>query len=420
MALPHPELDGDLAPLFARIEAEVRQALESALDLERGGAGPQAFGALAPPDPRPSLRDVLSPASAELRHALRVAIVATLAQLLATAIHLERSYWVTVTAIIVLQPHAVNTVRRALQRVGGTVIGGIVAALIARFAHRGLLLVPLLFAMASVGVALRRINYAVFAALVTPVFVLLAEVNAGSAHLTRVRILDTLLGGALALLGAMTLWPTRDLDRMPSLIAAVLRANQAYLDAILRRQEPALVVAARRRIGLATANAEAALQRLIGEAAPAARVQPLMTLVAYARRLSASITALGSALPDAAHAAPLEQALRTLAEAAEAGEPPPPLPPLDEGAAPEPAQRLGRQLRVSSPRSPASPDNVRRHAHRPAARRRRLRQRAATARRSRPAGTAAGGGDPFSHRGGNAGARRISRRGCCRPPRRWA
>ncbi len=346
LGLPEPAVDGDLAPLFARVEAEVRLGLESTLALDRGGVGPQAFGAIAPPDPLPSLRDVLSPASAELRHALRVAIVATAAQLLATAIHLERSYWVTVTAIIVLQPHAVATVRRAVQRVGGTVIGGIAAALIARFVHRGPVLVPLLFVMASVGVALRRINYAVFAALVTPVFVLLAEVNAGSAHLTRVRILDTLLGGALALFGAMTLWPTRDLERMPALIAAVLRANQAYLEAILRRQEPAAVVAARRRIGLATANAEAALQRLIGEAPPAGRVQPLMTLVAYARRLSASITALGSALPDPAHAAPLEQALRTLADAAQAGEPPPPLPPLDEPTAPEPAQRLGRQLRV--------------------------------------------------------------------------
>ena len=346
LELPHSALDDDLAPLFARVETEVRQALESAQDLEQGGADAKAFRALASPDPRPSLRDVLSPQSAELRHALRVALVATAAQLLATALHLERSYWVTLTAIIVLQPHAVNTVRRALQRVGGTVIGGIVAALIARFAHRGLVLVPLLFAMASVGVALRKINYAVFAALVTPVFVLLAESNAGSAHLTRVRILDTLLGGGLALLGAMALWPTRDLDRMPSLIAGVLRANQEYLDAILRRQPPASAAAARRRIGLATANAEAALQRLIGEAAPASRVQPLMTLVAYARRLSASITALGSEPPDAADAAPLEQALRALADAAQAGEAPPPLPPFAETTAPEPAQRLGRQLRV--------------------------------------------------------------------------
>ena len=346
LAADPPLTDPDLAPLFSRVRVEVRQALESALALERGGAGPQPPGALAPPDQPTSLRDVLSPASAELRHALRVAIVATAAQLLSSALGLERSYWVTLNAVIVLQPHAGATVKRALQRVGGTVIGGIVAALIARFVRQPAALVLLLFALAWGAAAVRRVNYAWFATLVTPVFVLLAEVNAGNAHLTRVRILDTLLGGALALLGALLLWPTRDLARMPSLIAAVLQANRDYLETVLRRGSAAELVTARRRVGLTTANAEAALQRLIGEAPPAGVVEPLMALVAYARRLSASITALGSSLPDAAHAAPLQAALGALADAAQAGVPPPPLPPLDERTAPEPAQRLARQLRV--------------------------------------------------------------------------
>jgi len=338
--------DDEFSPLFARLGAEIRQAQESVLALQEGGAGPAEPDALAPPDALPSLRDVLSPASSELRHALRVAIVATFAQLLANALHLERSYWVTVTAIIVLQPHAVATVRRALQRVGGTVIGGSVAALIARTVHRGPLLVSLLFLMASTGVALRRINYAVFAALVTPVFVLLAEANAGSAHLTRVRILDTLLGGALALAGALLLWPTRELERMPALIGRALRASADYLDAVLQQAPAAALVTARRRIGLATANAEAALQRLIGEAPPAALVEPMMALVAYPRRLSASITALGTAPPDPGTAAALSRSLRTLADAAEAGVVPAELPKLDERVAPEPARRLARQLRV--------------------------------------------------------------------------
>ena len=193
---------------------------------------------------------------------------------------------------------------------------------------------------------MRRINYAVFAALVTPVFVILAEMNASGLHLTEARILDTLLGGGLGLAGALILWPARDLERMPALIAEVLRANRSYLQAVLRRDGPAAIVAARRRVGLATANAEAALQRLIGEAPPAARVEPLMALVAYARRLSASITALGASPPDPALGGRLDETLGVLADAAEAGSPPPPLLPLDESAMPEPAQRLARQLRV--------------------------------------------------------------------------
>ena len=201
-------------------------------------------------------------------------------------------------------------------------------------------------ALAWIAVAVRRMNYALFAALVTPVFVLLAETNAGAGHLTRVRILDTLLGGTLALAGAIALWPTRDLDRMPALIAAILRADRVYLDAVLHGQGPAGTVAARRRVGLATANAEAALQRLIAEALPPARVETLMALVAYGRRLSASITAVGAAPPSPQYAAQLEGILDALADAAQSGAPPPPVPPLDNPAEPEPAQRLARQLRV--------------------------------------------------------------------------
>ncbi len=347
-AVVAPRFDASLNPavLFSRVEDEIRQALHSVEALRRGGPGPRQHEALSFPEEAPSLRDAFAKGSTELHHALRVALVATLAQLLATALRLERSYWVTVTVVLVLQPHAIATVRRALQRAGGTVIGGLIAALIARHLREPLALGGVLFALAWIAVAVRRMNYALFATLVTPVFVLLAETNAGAGHLTRVRILDTLLGGALALAGAIALWPTRDLDRMPALIAAILRADRVYLDAVLHGQGPGGTVAARRRVGLATANAEAALQRLIAEALPPARVEPLMALVAYGRRLSASITAVGAAPPSPQYAARLEGILDALADAAQSGAPPPPVPPLDNPAEPEPAQRLARQLRV--------------------------------------------------------------------------
>jgi uncharacterized membrane protein YccC len=347
-AVVAPRFDASLNPavLFSRVEDEIQQALHSVEALRRGGPGPRQHEALSFPEEAPSLRDAFAKGSTELHHALRVALVATLAQLLATALRLERSYWVTVTVVLVLQPHAIATVRRALQRAGGTVIGGLIAALIARHLREPLALGGVLFALAWIAVAVRRMNYALFATLVTPVFVLLAETNAGAGHLTRVRILDTLLGGALALAGAIALWPTRDLDRMPTLIAAILRADRVYLDAVLHGQGPAGTVAARRRVGLATANAEAALQRLIAEALPPARVEPLMALVAYGRRLSASITAVGAAPPSPQYAARLEGILDALADAAQSGAPPPPVPPLDNPAEPEPAQRLARQLRV--------------------------------------------------------------------------
>jgi len=71
-----------------------------------------------------------------------------------------------------------------------------------------------------------------------------------------------------------------------------------------------------------------------------------MALVAYARRLSASITALGSARVPPEDAERLVNTLGELADAAESGRPPPPLTPMEDRTAPEPSQRLARQLRV--------------------------------------------------------------------------
>jgi uncharacterized membrane protein YccC len=338
--------DGELAALFSRVTAETRQAWESAHALQHGGAASHHPGLLPARDEWPSLRDALAPQSLELQHSLRVAIVATVAALVAAALQIRRSYWVTITVVIILQPHSIATVRRALQRVGGTVIGGVVASLMARAVHQRFWLGPLLFAFAFVGVAIRRINYALFAALVTPVFVILAEMNARGAHLIQERILDTLLGGTLALAGALLLWPHRDLDRLPSLIGAVLRADRAYLESILRGESPATAAAARRRVGLETANAEAALQRLIGEAPPAGEVESWMASIAYARRLSASITGLATARVSREQGQRLIEALASLATAAESRQPPPELADIEDPRMPEAALRLARQLRV--------------------------------------------------------------------------
>jgi uncharacterized membrane protein YccC len=343
---PLPAARAGERAVIDRLRAAVVQARQAALALEHGGEAPAIAGEPPAPMHRPSVRDVLAPKSTEFQHSLRVAIVTTVASVLAAALHFQRSYWVTLSAILVLQPHGVATVRRALQRVGGTVVGGIFAALIARLVHDRLVLVPILFFTAWAAVAVRRINYAAFATLVTPAFVLLAEAGAGGPHLTRTRIVDTLLGGALALLGALTLWPTRELERMPALIAAVLHADGDYLAAVSGHEPDLALVAARRRVGLAASNAEAALQRLLGETHPSARVEAVMALLAYARRISASITSLRDAPlpPDAAIR--LRETLAKLATAAEGPTVPPPLPSIDGATLPEPAQRLLRQLHV--------------------------------------------------------------------------
>jgi uncharacterized membrane protein YccC len=153
------------------------------------------------------LRPHLRASSPLFRHAIRLAIAATAAQALVFALHITRGYWLTLTVVIILQPVASATFERAAARVVGTVLGGIVAATINAIAHRPIAAAAFIVPLTVLTVAVRPLSYTYFTLFLTPLFVLVAESSSGDWHLAELRILNTLLGGALALLSAAILWP---------------------------------------------------------------------------------------------------------------------------------------------------------------------------------------------------------------------
>jgi uncharacterized membrane protein YccC len=245
------------------------------------------------------LRSVLALDSLVLRHALRVAIVTAAAVWLAGALHLARGYWVTVTAVIILQPYTGATTQRAVQRVIGTVLGGILTAGLGALFHDIRAVLVLSFVFAAVSVALLPVNYTAFAIFLTPTFVLLAEASAGDWHLATVRVINTLLGGALALLGARLLWPAPEWRRLPTYLAATLRANRDYLQTVVRsfpdRSDAAgeAMRTRRRDAALAAINGEESFQRLLAEhGGKSELLAPVMTFLTYVRRFTVSVAAL--------------------------------------------------------------------------------------------------------------------------------
>jgi uncharacterized membrane protein YccC len=296
-----------------------------------------------PVSPLATLREALSPESLILRYALRVAVVTTVAIALGRMLHLEHGYWMTITVIVILQPYTGVTTQRAFQRVAGTVLGGLLTAALGAAFHDPRAILVLSFIFAAVCVALLPVNYAAFSVFLTPTFVLLAEASTGDWHLAGTRVLNTLLGGALALLGSRLLWPSPERTRLPGYMAAALRANREYLSRVTSlfgdRSEGAgeQMREARRAIGLATINAEESFQRLLGESRGTRRLSSAMAFLTYTRRLTASVAALAlvrhsspgvpaDALRPFADTA--NAVLDDLAAAVEAARPPAPLPPL--------------------------------------------------------------------------------------------
>jgi uncharacterized membrane protein YccC len=353
--------------------ASVASVTVAALD----GGHPPARVALAPAaedigderDPLALLRAVFAPGSLILRHALRLAVVSSLAVALAESMHLKRGYWLTITVVVMLQPYTSATTNRALQRVLGTVLGAILTALLGMAFHDPRAILVLSFVSAAACIALLPVNYAAYSIFLTPTFVLLAEAEAGDWHLGSTRVINTLLGGALALAGARLLWPSPETRRLPGYMAAALGACRDYLVCVVElfddrsAEAGERIRAARRRIGLAAVNAEESFGRLLAEydGLPG-ELSPVMTFLTYLRRLTASIAALALVrhTSDVSRATlePFRQravmVLDDLAQAAGERRRPSPLPilvagsELDRDAAPllrARVDRLARQIR---------------------------------------------------------------------------
>jgi uncharacterized membrane protein YccC len=290
------------------------------------------------------LRDAFAPESVVWRHALRVAVVASIAVALTHLFTLPRGYWVTITAIAVLQPHMPETFLKATQRIAGTVAGAAVAAVVAATLHdpRGIMLLTLVLATVSVSVI--QLNYALFSFFLTPTFVLLAELSAGDWTLAKWRVLNTLLGGALALVGARIFLPSRERDRFPRQMADALRALRGLVVAAM---SDGVVDEARRASGVAFNNAEASFNRLLAESrGELAGVEPRMTLLLYARRISSALLALAATESPSRRvslgviARVASSTLDTLAVALEAETRPAPTAAIDWESIGEPSLRL--------------------------------------------------------------------------------
>ena len=260
---------------------------------------PEAEEPSEPPALLAPLRSVVGHDSLVLRHAFRVGIVTAIAVWLAGVLDLPRGYWVTITVVIILQPYTGATTLKAVQRTLGTVVGGVLTAVLGAVFHHPVAILVMAFIFSAVSVALLPISYTAFSVFLTPTFVLLAEASAGDWHLAGVRVFDTLLGGVLALLGARLLWPAPEWKRLPAYMAASLRANRDYLRTVVSifddRSDAAgrLMRARRRDAALAAINAEESFQRLIAEHGGSTEtLAPVMTFLTYVRRFIVSIAAL--------------------------------------------------------------------------------------------------------------------------------
>lgn len=174
----------------------------------------------------------LTPASARFRHGLRLALAMLAGYVVLQLVHPEQGYWILLTVMLVCQPDYGATRQRLVQRIGGTALGLVIGwALLKLFPAPEIQL--LLTVAAGVGFFAARFRRYLVAAASISVLVLLAFNQIGNGFdLILPRLLDTVLGGAIAF-AAMRLvlpdWRSRELHQR---LADTLAAHGRYLRAI--------------------------------------------------------------------------------------------------------------------------------------------------------------------------------------------
>jgi YccS/YhfK family integral membrane protein len=196
-------------------------------------------GALQNPGPQ-SLREAweritiqFSSRSSRFRHAVRLSLALMAGFGVLRLVHPQHGYWILLTTLLVCQPSYGATLSRMLQRVSGTVIGVVIGWATLRLLPAAPWPLLLIVLSGVVFFAARLRRYTLATASIT-VFVVLCFNQAGNGYeVMWPRLLDTLIGAAIAALAIYLIlpdWQGRQLDQV---LSNTLRNDARYLQQII-------------------------------------------------------------------------------------------------------------------------------------------------------------------------------------------
>jgi uncharacterized membrane protein YccC len=256
-------------------------------------------------------RDNLTFRSSVFRHALRVAIACLAgfitARLVAQNTH---SYWILMTITFMVKPAFSLTRQRNMERVTGTLAGGALGFVLLLFIQDSTFRLVLLILFMLGTYTFQRKQYLVSVICMTPmILILFSFLGVGFTGLLRERLLDTVIGCLIALAAAYFLFPDWEKDQIKQFLAAMLKANTAYLEKVrdLCKGIPVPDTEyrlARKGVYVAAADLAAAFQRMLSEPARQQhRQQDLHRFLVYNHILSSNLSSVAGSLRQRKNAA---------------------------------------------------------------------------------------------------------------------
>ena len=167
------------------------------------------------PHPKVTHREWLKPLLSNLslrsesfRFALTLAATGAIGLLIAVDLGLQKQYWVLITICIIFLRANISTIFSFISmRIIGTIAGAAIASVITTYLNIPGLLLSFVFPFATMHLAASKVNYILATFLLTTfMLVILNILSPGQTLLPQTRILDTVIGSALALAGLFVLW----------------------------------------------------------------------------------------------------------------------------------------------------------------------------------------------------------------------
>jgi uncharacterized membrane protein (TIGR01666 family) len=215
----------------------------------------------------------ISLSSNHFRHAARVAIVCVLAYVFTlTVSEGPHSYWILLTIIVILKPGYSLTKQRNIERIVGTIIGGIIGLGVLTFfptdaARFGFLVLFMLLTFSFI-----RLKYVVSVLFMTPYILIVFSFTTtyNDATVAWERIIDTLIGAFAAILGSYFVFPSWESYQLKTAVVNMLKSNVHYLSKIVERsknspESQSGYRLARKGLYVHSANLTTAFQRMLSE-----------------------------------------------------------------------------------------------------------------------------------------------------------
>ncbi len=166
-----------------------------------------------------------------LRFALRTAMAVAAGLWIANHLpYASHGYWVLLTIVVILKPTFSMTRQRNVDRVLGTLIGCVIAAVLLRYVHSTWLLLGALYLSTAASAAFVTVRYRyTAAAAAVQVLIQINLLLPGSKGAIGERLVDTLIGAAIATAFSYVL-PAWEYRNLPKLVDDVLRTNRRFIE----------------------------------------------------------------------------------------------------------------------------------------------------------------------------------------------